>query len=262
MAKPTEEILLERDGAIAIITFNRPRARNALTWSAMEAFRASVEQAHRTSDLRALIISGEGGAFCAGGDLFELDGYPTHRDGTRLSSIMAEALDRLEALPVPTIAAIEGPALGGGAEIALACDVRIMADGAALGMMHVRLAITPAWGGGQRLIRLVGYARAIEWLAAGRVFAASEALQAGLANRAVERGRALAEALGLAQDFAGNDAQAVRAVKRIAQAAVRLPGMEAMRIERETFPDLWAAPAHLQASAAFVAKRNHRPRPA
>jgi enoyl-CoA hydratase len=250
------------DRGIGRITIHRPAARNALTWSAMEAFGATVEQAHQATDLRALIVSGEGGSFCAGGDLFELDGYPSRLDGVRLSSLMAEALDRLEALPVPTIAAIEGPALGGGAEIARACDVRLMADGAALGMMHVRLAITPAWGGGQRLIRLVGYARALEWMAAGRVFAASEAWQAGLANRAVPRGQALAEAVSLAQEFAANDAQAVRAVKRIARAGIQLPTSEAMRLERESFPDLWAAPAHLQASAAFVAKRNHRPRPA
>ncbi len=113
-----------------------------------------------------------------------------------------------------------------------------------------------------RLVRLVGYARAIEWLAAGRVFAASEALQAGLVNRAVARGEAIAEALNLAQDFAANDASTVRAVKRITRAASQLPPAEAMRIERETFPDLWAAPAHLKASAAFVARRNHHPRPA
>ncbi len=250
------------DRGIGQITIHRPAARNALTWRAMEAFGASVEQAHQASDLRALIVCGEGGFFCAGGDLFELDGYPTRLDGVRLSSVMADALDRLEALPVPTIAAIEGPALGGGAEIALACDVRVMADGAALGMMQVRLGIPPAWGGGLRLVRLVGYARAIEWLAAGRVFAASEALQAGLVNRAVARGGAITEAINLAQDFAANDAQTVQAVKRIARAASQLPPAEAMRVERETFPDLWAAPAHLEASAAFVAKRNHRPRPA
>ncbi len=247
---------------IGAIVIRRPQARNALTWAAMEAFADCVEQAHRAQDLRALIVSGEGTAFCAGGDLYELDGFPTRLDGVRLSSVMAEALDRLETLPAPTIAAIEGPALGGGAEIALACDLRVMADGAALGMMHVRLGITPAWGGGQRLLRLVGYSRSLEWLALGRVFTASEALAEGLAQRIVERGAALAEATTLAHELRDRDPQAVAAVKRLLRAGVSLSPDQAMRAERGEFPDLWASPAHLTASAEFVARRNHKPRPA
>jgi enoyl-CoA hydratase len=247
---------------IGQITIQRPEARNALTWQAMEEFSEAVDRAAATPDLRAVLVTGSGGAFCAGGDLFELDGYLTRLDGVRLSALMADALDRLEAIPVPTIAAIEGPALGGGAEIALACDLRVMADGASLGMMHVRLAISPAWGGGQRLLRLVGYARALEWLAAGRVFAASEALEAGLASRTAARGQALLEARALAELLAANDIGAVRVAKSIIRAGVSLPPAEAARLERDLFADLWAAEAHREASAAFVARRNHRPRPA
>lgn len=258
--QPLVDFVVE-DG-IGQITIQRPEARNALTWQAMDAFGACVEQADATADLRALVVTGAGGAFCAGGDLFELDGYPSRLDGVRLSTTMADALDRLEAIPVPTIAAIEGPALGGGAEIAVACDVRVMADGASLGMMHVRLAITPAWGGGQRLLRLAGFARTLEWLAGGKVFAAAEALAAGLANRIAPRGEALAEARSMARLFASHDSQAVRAIKRIVRAGASLPPPQAMRLEREAFPDLWAAPPHLEASAAFVARMNHRPRPA
>lgn len=246
---------------LGLVVIRRPQARNALTWAAMDAFAACVEQAQRQVDLRALIVTGEGGAFCAGGDLFELDGFPSRLDGVRLSSVMADALDRLEALSAPTIAAIEGPALGGGAEIALACDLRVMADGASLGMMHVRLGITPAWGGGQRLLRLAGYSRSLEWLALGRVFAASEALEAGLVNRVVARGQALEEATMVARDLARHDPLAVAAIKRLARSGVTLPPQAAMRAERDEFPDLWAAPAHLTASADFAARRNHRPRP-
>ena len=244
---------------IGQITIQRPEALNALTWQAMDEFRMAVEQAEAAADLRALLVTGSGGAFCAGGDLFELDSYLSRLDGVRLSTIMADALDRLEAIPVPTIAAIEGPALGGGAEIAVACDLRVMADGAALGMMHVRLAISPAWGGGQRLLRLAGYARTLEWLAAGRVFTASEALEAGLVNRITARGQALAEARGLAWLFAAHDPAAVKAAKQVARAGARLPPAEAFRLEREVFPELWAAAAHREASSVFVARRNHRP---
>jgi enoyl-CoA hydratase len=252
---------IAEDG-IGVITIHRPEARNALTWQAMDAFGASVGEAAAASDVRAVIVTGAGGAFCAGGDLFELDGYLTRLDGVRLASIMTEALDQLEAISVPTIAAIEGPALGGGAEIALACDLRVMAEGAALGLMHVRLAISPAWGGGQRLYRLAGYARTVEWLAAGKVFSASEAASAGLVNRVAPQGQALAEARSLARSFAESDRQAVVVAKRLAQAGARLPVDEARLIEREAFPDLWAAAAHREASATFVASRNHRPRPA
>ena len=192
--------------------------------------------------MRALIVTGGREAFCAGGDLYELDGFPSRADGARLSSVMAAALDRLEALPYPTLAAMEGPALGGGAEIALACDLRIMAEGASLGMMHVRLGITPAWGGGQRLLALAGYARTFEWLAAGRVLTAAEAVATGLANRAVPRGQALEEASSWARSIAANDPGAVRAVKRFLRAGVAFPAAEASAAERDEFPDLWAAP--------------------
>ena len=164
-----------------------------------------IDAAQQVQELRALIVTGAGGAFCAGGDLFELDGYLTRLDGARLSGVMAQALDRLEDLPMPTIAAIEGPALGGGAEIAMACDLPRHGARRLPGMMHVRLAISPAWGGAQRLLRLAGYARSPEWLAAGKVFATLEALEAGLINRVASLGEALVEAL-----FAGRSVRRQR----------------------------------------------------
>lgn len=248
--------------ALGQITIRRPQARNALTWRAMYDFAACVALAEAESGIRALIVTGDGGAFCAGGDLFELDGFLSRADGVRLSAVMAEALDRLESIPVPTIAAIEGPALGGGAEIALACDLRVIAEGATLGLMHIRLAISPAWGGGQRLLRLAGYPRTLEWLAAGRVFTAAEALAEGLANRITPRGQALDQARALAALIAAHDPGAVQVAKRVVQAGVTLPPAEAARLEREAFPDLWASAAHREASAAFLAGRNSGARPA
>jgi enoyl-CoA hydratase/carnithine racemase len=243
---------------LAHVVFDRPQARNALTWEAMRQFAEAVSAAQTIPDLRCLIVTGRPEAFCAGGDVFELDAYPTRVDGARLSALMAEALDRLEALPIPTIAAIEGPALGGGAEIAVACDIRIMAEAATFGMMHVRLGITPAWGGGQRLLRLTGYARALEWLTIGRVLTAQEAFSYGLANRVVGKGHAMAEASAVAQSIIANDPASVQAAKRLLRAGILLAPESAAKAERAEFPDLWAAPAHLAASAAFLASRNHR----
>jgi enoyl-CoA hydratase len=241
--------------SVAILRLHRPEARNALTWSGMDLFAQAVRRAASSDHLKALIITGAGDAFCSGGDLFELHDYLEREDGLRLAGGMGAALDALEALPFPTIAAIEGPALGGGAELALACDLRVAADGASLGLMHVRLAITPAWGGGQRLLRLVGYGRAFEWLTTGRVLSAEEAYAFGLINRRTGRGQALDEARALAEALVARDPAAVRAVKRLLRAGLTLPYPEAMQSEREEFPDRWASAAHRAASAAFVARR-------
>jgi enoyl-CoA hydratase/carnithine racemase len=243
-----------KDG-IAVLTMNRPQARNALNWDDMQAFADTVETAHSISDLRALVVTGSGGAFCAGGDLYELDKYPSHSDGVRLTKIMGKALNRLEELPFPTVAAIEGPALGGGAEVALACDLRVMAESAILGLMHVRLAICPAWGGGQRLLRLVGYARALAWLAAGRILTAAETLTFNIANRLTPDGQALEEAMELASSFTCHDPAAIRAIKRILRAGLTKPPREAADAEQSELPDLWTAPAHLKASADFTNRK-------
>ena len=243
-----------------VITIDRPEVRNALDWEAMDAFAAAVERAEQDSELRALIVTGSGGSFCSGGDLYELDQYPAHADGLRLATVMGDALIALEALPVPTLAAMEGPALGGGAEIALACDIRVMAEGSSMGCMHIRLGIVPAWGGGQRLMRVVGYSQAMEWLAVGRVLAASEALEHGLVSRLVPKGQALSFASEIAEEIAERDPDAVRSVKQLLQAGLRLPPDEALAVERSLFPDLWASSAHLEASSRFVSRKNHRVR--
>jgi enoyl-CoA hydratase len=228
----------------------------------MQSFAEAVQWAHEEPDLRALIVTGADGAFCAGGDLYQLDGFLHYQDGVRLSAIMTDALTQLRELPVPTLAAMEGAAMGGGAELALACDVRVMAEDAILGLMHVRLGIAPAWGGGQRLLYLVGYARALEWLATGRELNAEEALEYGLANHLAPSGQALPEAMALARAFAEQDPQAVRAIKSFLRAGLRLPAAEAAQVEQKTFPALWAAEAHIKASKRFVARRNRRTRPA
>jgi enoyl-CoA hydratase/carnithine racemase len=111
-------------------------------------------------------------------------------------------------------------------------------------------------------LQLAGYARSLEWLAAGKVFAALEALEAGLVSRVSGLGQALADARSLAKQFTANDPEAVRTIKRILRAGLTLTKAEALRLERETFPDLWAGAAHRLASAAFVTRRNHRPLPA
>lgn len=248
------------DDGVALVQLNRPDALNALTWEAMERFADTVTLLENSDSLRAVVIHGAGRAFCSGGDLFELHQYPRQEDGLRLATLMGDALARWARLPSPTIAAIEGLAMGGGAEIALACDLRIMAEDASFSMMHVKLAISPAWGGGQRLRQLVGYGRALEWLAAARSIEADEALDAGVANQITPPGQALPAARDLAARIASHNPAAVTAVKRSLRGGLHSSAEEALRAERAEFPPLWAADPHLQASEQFVARKNGRVR--
>jgi enoyl-CoA hydratase len=225
--------------SVGQLTVNRPAVRNALNWSAMSAFADAVERAHDTPDLRALVVTGTGNAFISGGDINELQHYPSRADGLRLATGMGDALQRLEALPCPTIAALNGPARGGGAEIAVACDLRVMAEDADIGFVQARLGITTAWGGGQRLLRAVGYARALDLLATGRVLSPAEALALRLINQVTPAGGALAAARELGAQIAAHPPAATQAAKRILRLSLAHTEGLAMESERAEFPPLW-----------------------
>jgi enoyl-CoA hydratase/carnithine racemase len=243
-----------KDG-VAILQVHRPQVRNAMNWQAMEAFAQCVEQAYTRPDLRVLIVAGSTEAFIAGGDLKELAGYPTRADGLRLSRLMGKALNRLEALPAPTIAAMNGPARGGGTEIALACDLRVMASDADFGLVQITLGLTPGWGAGQRLLRLAGYSRAFEWLITGRILTAQEALAYGLANRLAPPGKALEESGELARLIASLPQGAVRGIKYLLRAGMLLPPETAAAVEGAEFPPLWADAEHLSAVTRFLSRK-------
>lgn len=253
----SQQVLFEKlDNGVAVITFNRPANLNALTLVSMRQFSDYVDDLTRDNRLRAVIITGAGkNAFCSGGDLFELANYPTEEDARSFISVMGDALLKLERLPVPVIAAINGYALGGGSEIAVACDMRIIDEKARMGFVQVRLALTPGWGAGQRLLRMVGYAKAMDILLHGHVMHAPEIERLGLANKSVEEGKALDYALNFAQHITEHTPEVVQSVKQLLQAGLHQPYDEALKLERELFPSLWAAPPHLHAVEDFL-KRN------
>jgi enoyl-CoA hydratase len=240
---------------VAILEVDRPQVRNALDWDAIHKFGELVDTAHKNSAIRALIVTGAGDNFIAGGDLKVLHNYPTKADGERLSLVMSETLNHLEALPYPTIAAMNGPARGGGAEIALACDLRIMSEDADFGLVQVKLGLTPGWGAGQRLLRLVGYSRAFDLLATGRVLSSQQALECGLANRLAASGKALEAAIELARQTAAQSKDTIEAVKRILRAGVSLDPENAAARERAEFPTLWAADDHISAVQRFLDRK-------
>jgi len=243
---------------ISVIEVSRPQVRNALDWAAMDDFAAAVESAYDDEILRALIVTGAGGAFIAGGDLKALHATSSAEDGWRLSRVMTTALNRLEALPCPVIAAINGSARGGGGEIALACDLRVIAEDANLAFVQITLGLIPGWGGGQRLLRLVGYSRALEWLLTGRVLSAQEMLAHGLANQIVPEGEAYSHALELARDICSNPPAAVKAIKGTLRVGVTIPAASAAAHEQSQFPPLWASEIHQNAVTTWVQSRSEK----
>jgi enoyl-CoA hydratase/carnithine racemase len=257
----SEKLLMERraDG-VTVLTFNRPGTRNALDLETMRRFADAMAVLEDDLELRVVIVTGAGDeAFCSGGDLIELSDYPSAEDARMMISLMGDALLRLERLPVPVIAAINGYALGGGSEVAMACDLRIADDTARMAFIQIRMGLTPGWGAGQRLLRLVGYARAMELLLRGTIMQGAELLAAGLANQVVEAGAALPHALHFAEQIAAAPPDVVRGIKGLLQAGLNQPYEAALQTERDIFPSLWAAEAHLQAVEQFL-RRNKESR--
>ena len=237
---------------VAVLSVDRPKVLNALDWAAMEKFHGLIRTVRDDKRVRALVLVGGGQrAFISGGDLSELQHYPRESDGRRLADAMGDALHDLDQMEIPVVAALNGHSRGGGCEIAVACDIRIAAEGATLGFVHVRHGITTAWGGTQRLKRLVGYGRAIELLLTGRSIEAEEAREIGLVEQIVPQPEVLSTARALAANIAANPPNAVKALKRL----IRLELNEAFMKEREMLAELWATSDHLEAVSAFLEKR-------
>lgn len=250
----TNTLLVDhRSDHITVLTINRPAQRNALDLATMHALAEAVACLAADSELRAVIVTGAGSeAFCSGGDLYELHNYASEADGRMMSTLMGDALLALERLPIPVIAAMNGYALGGGSELALACDIRIADEQTRMGFVQAKMALTPGWGAGQRLLRLVGYTRAMDLLLTSRVMHAPELLANGLVNRVVETGTSLEHALHYTQHVTQHAPQVVRGIKSLLQAGVNQQYEHALQTERDLFPPLWADEPHVRAVEAFL----------
>ena len=190
---------LEFDDGLAVITIDRPHARNAISLETMDQLEKALDGAEGAA---ALVITGAGDrAFVSGGDLKELSALRTEQEAGAMAWRMRSICDRIAGFPTPTIAALNGHALGGGAEVAVAADIRLAADDIRIGFNQVALAIMPAWGGAERLATLVGKSRALLLAGSGSVLSAAEAERIGLVDRLLPRAsfdedwRALARAL-------------------------------------------------------------------
>jgi len=216
---------------------------------------ATLERAD-AGDVRAVVVTGRGDrAFSAGSDVkdFEAGRGP---DGRARFGLEEDTVARLARLPMPTIAAIEGNALGGGLEIALACDIRVASERAKLGLPEVRLAVTPGAGGTQRLPRVVGAALAKELILTGRILTADEALAIGLVTRVVPAGEALTDALAVAEQIALRGPIAVREAKRLIDQASDIDLDAGLAAELEASVRVFATQDMLEGARAFLDKRD------
>ena len=242
---------LHVDGGVATLELNRPEVRNALNVALVQELSAVLAQLEQRDDLRALVLCGAGGkAFAGGADIGELR-ERTHREG--LLSLAARLFQQLEDFPRPTVAAVDGYALGGGLELALACDLRVGSRGAKVGLPEVTLGIIPGAGGTSRLQRLVGLGRARELVFTGRILEAEEACALGLFERLVEPGQALAEAQALARQVAQHAPLALQVAKVALNAAAR--GNDGLPLERLGQALLLDSEEKRERMTAFLEKR-------
>lgn len=246
-----EPILTSVSEGVAEVVLNRPEARNAINLEMVRALQAALEELAGRQDVRVLVLRGAGEkAFAAGADIADLYGR-TSREA--LLAINGRLFQAVEGFPLPTIAAVRGYALGGGLELALACDLRIVADDAKLGLPEVSLGIFPAAGGTRRLPRLVGDGLARELVFTGRTLGAEEALRMGLVNRVVPAGRLQEEARALALEIAKNGELALRMAKLSLLASAK--GEDSDAIEKAAQALLFDSPEKAQRMRAFLDRK-------
>jgi enoyl-CoA hydratase/carnithine racemase len=244
-------VLVARRDAVAVITLNRPDALNALSPDLMSALADALQAADADVTVGCIVVEGSDRVFAAGADLRWLEAQG--KEG--LLRFGSGAWPRIRAVATPVIAAVSGLALGGGCELALACDMVVASDTASFGQPEILLGLIPGAGGTQRLTHLLGRQRATELVLTGRRISAQEALQLGLVNRVVDLGTWQAEAYALAAEVAARPRVAARLAKQAVRAAERLPLDAGMDYERRLFEQARATDDCDEGIAAFLARR-------
>jgi enoyl-CoA hydratase len=243
----------EVEGQIAVITIARPEALNALSGEVLYELGVAFELAQADLGVRALVITGSGRAFAAGADIGTLQKVDDSFAGRESALAGQDVMNTLAALPIPTVAAINGFALGGGLELALAADLRVADKSAKLGLPEVGLGLIPGYGGTQRLPRLIGQGRAFDLIFTGRHVGADEALQLGLVNRVVDD--ALAGALELAQLTLKNAPVALGLAKEAVVRGLELGLSQGLEVEADLFGMALSTEDAREGTSAFLEKR-------
>jgi len=241
---------------VAVATFDRPSVHNAIGPATMVELARVLDHLESTSDAIALIVTGAGDrTFVSGGDLKELEQLTTYDAAAEMSRTMQKLTNRMVALHVPVIGAINGDSFGGGCEVALACDIRIASTKARFAFKQVTIGITPAWGGRDRLLAAVGRATALRLLLTGEVIDAGRALSIGLVDQVVEPAGVMPAAMELAKSIAANSHGAVRAIKHALHDGRGLSGDDAIEFEADIFARTWISDDHLRAVEAWKRRR-------
>jgi enoyl-CoA hydratase/carnithine racemase len=241
-----------RDGHVALLRLNRPEARNALSPEVMEALASELERLDPDPEVRCVVIAGSEKVFAAGADIKAM-AERSFEEALRHPA--AAFWPRVAAIKTPLVAAVSGYALGGGCELALACDMIVAAEGAVFGQPEIQLGIIPGGGGTQRLARILGKQRAMELVLTGRRFDAREALELGLVNRVVDGGRWLEEAMELARTVAERPPIAARLAKQAVLAAEETGLSAGMESERRLYELAMATEDRVEGMRAFIEKR-------
>ena len=252
-------VLLEKKGNIAVATINRPKALNALNSQVLEDLNELVELVKADEEIRALVLTGCGEkAFVAGADIGEMSTL-TKAGGEAFGKKGNEVFRKLETLPIPTIAAVNGFALGGGCELSMSCDIRICADTAVFGQPEAGLGITPGFGGTQRLARLVGMGMAKQLIYTAKNIKADEALRIGLVNAVYPLEELMPAAEKMAETIAKNAPIAVRACKKAINEGLEAKMDDAVVIEEKLFGSCFQTADQIEGMSAFLEKRKHEP---
>jgi enoyl-CoA hydratase/carnithine racemase len=240
-------------GAVGIATLNRPEALNALNTALLNELADALEAWDAGSEIRCMIVTGSERAFAAGADIKEM--APKSFSEMYRENLFGAQLDRITRIRKPVIAAVSGYALGGGCELALACDFIIAADTAKFGQPEITLGIMPGLGGSQRLTRIVGKSKAMDMCLTGRNMDAAEAEASGVASRVVPADMLMAEALKTAQKIAAQSSPAAQMVKEAVNHAYETSLAEGLHFERRLFHAMFATHDQKEGMAAFGEKR-------
>ena len=252
-----QTIRYEKNGNIGIATINRPEALNALNSTVISELEQLISEVEKDAELGAFIITGEGRSFVAGADIGEqstMDVAAGRKWGQRGSALFR----RIEKLEIPTIAAVNGFALGGGCELAMSCDIRVASEKATFGMPEVGLGITPGFGGTQRLQRIVGMSTAKELIFSGKQIGAEEAKRIGLVNEVYAAEELLNKAVEMAKSFTANAPIAVKYSKACIDRGMQMDIDNGIALENELFAMCFATEDQKEGMGAFLEKRKEK----
>ncbi|CAE7405740.1 fadB1 [Symbiodinium microadriaticum] len=249
-----DNILVDRDGPVGIITLNRPKALNALCDALVSELNEALDQFETDDGIKVIVLTGSEKAFAAGADIKEM--APKSYMDVYKEDFITSSWERITTIRKVTIAAVSGYALGGGCELAMMCDFILASDTAKFGQPEINIGVMPGAGGTQRLTRLIGKSKAMDMCLTGRMMDADEAERAGLVSRIIPAGELLDETIKVAQRIAATSLPASMMVKESVDRAYETTLSEGVRFERRLFHSLFSTEDKAEGMAAFIEKRD------